>query len=490
MGKMKLLKDILYKVSIQGVVGSTSTSVKAIAFDSRKVERYSLFIAIKGEVVDGHEFIEQTIKAGANVIVCEKMPDNIHSGVTYVEVDNSHAALGIIASNFYDNPSKKLNLIGVTGTNGKTTTVSLLHQLFTNLGYEIGLLSTVVNKIGKEEIKATHTTPNAVELNLLLNEMVEAGCEYCFMEVSSHALVQGRTAGVEFKGAVFTNLTHDHLDYHKTFKDYLKAKKMLFDGLSSSSFAIINVDDKNGPVMVQNSKAEVFSLALKTGADYKARVIENQFGGLQLNINGNDVWVKLIGDFNAYNILSVYAVAMQLLDDELEILAAISNLDNVQGRFQYIKTATNVVAIVDYAHTPDALKNVLSTIRNIRTGNEKVITVVGCGGNRDATKRPLMANIACKYSDKVILTSDNPRYEEPDIIIANMQEGVEPIDYKKTLSITNRKEAIKTACALAEENDIILVAGKGHETYQEIKGERFPFDDLAILKETLKTLDK
>ena len=427
---------------------------------------------------------------GAKAIVCEKMPDNIISGVTYIEVENSGESLGQIASNFYENPSNKLKLVGVTGTNGKTTTTSLLFELFTNLGYKVGLISTVVYRIGEKEIKATHTTPDAIRLNELFAQMVEEKCDFCFMEVSSHAIHQGRINGIDFTGGVFTNITHDHLDYHKTFKEYIDVKKKFFDGLSSDAFAITNLDDKNGMVMMQNTKAEVLTLAIKGDADFKAKIIENQFTGLQLKINDKDLWVKLIGDFNAYNILSVYAVALQLLEDELEVLTQISALNNVEGRFEYMRTTKNIVAIVDYAHTPDALKNVLKTIANIRTGNEKVITVVGCGGDRDKTKRSIMANIACKLSDKVILTSDNPRTENPVTILEEMQKGVEPIDYKKTITITDRKEAIKTASALAEENDIILVAGKGHENYQEINGERFPFDDLEILTETLKILDK
>lgn len=487
---MELLKDILYKVRLTGVIGSTNSSVSSIAFDSRKVERNGLFIAVKGGISDGHQFIDKALEMGAKAIVCEKMPDNIISGVTYIEVENSGESLGQIASNFYGNPSKKLKLVGVTGTNGKTTTTSLLFELFTNLGYKVGLISTVIYRIGEKEIKATHTTPNAIRLNELFTQMVEENCDFCFMEVSSHAIHQGRINGIDFTGGVFTNITHDHLDYHKTFKEYIDVKKKFFDGLSSDAFAITNADDKNGRVMMQNTKAEVFTLAIKGDADFKAKIIENQFTGLQLKINDKDLWVKLIGDFNAYNILSVYAVALQLVEDELEVLTQISALNNVEGRFEYRRTAKNIVAIVDYAHTPDALKNVLKTIANIRTGNEKVITVVGCGGDRDKTKRPIMANIACKLSDKVILTSDNPRTENPVIILEEMQKGVEPIDYKKTITITDRKEAIKTASALAEENDIILVAGKGHENYQEIDGERFPFDDLEILIETLKILDK
>ena len=487
---MKLLKDILYKVRLTGVIGSTNSSISSIAFDSRKVERNGLFIAVKGGVSDGHQFIDKALELGAKAIVCEKMPDNIISGVTYIEVENSGESLGQIASNFYENPSNKLKLVGVTGTNGKTTTTSLLFELFTNLGYKVGLISTVVYRIGEKEIKATHTTPDAIRLNKLFAQMVEEKCDFCFMEVSSHAIHQGRINGIDFTGGVFTNITHDHLDYHKTFKEYIDVKKKFFDGLSSDAFAITNLDDKNGMVMMQNTKAEVLTLAIKGDADFKAKIIENQFTGLQLKINDKDLWVKLIGDFNAYNILSVYAVALQLLEDELEVLTQISALNNVEGRFEYMRTTKNIVAIVDYAHTPDALKNVLKTIANIRTGNEKVITVVGCGGDRDKTKRPIMANIACKLSDKVILTSDNPRTENPVTILEEMQKGVEPIDYKKTITITDRKEAIKTASALAEENDIILVAGKGHENYQEINGERFPFDDLEILTETLKILDK
>ena len=417
---MKLLKDILYKVRLKGVIGSTNASVAAVAFDSREVERNSLFIAIKGTASDGHDFIEGVIKKGAKAILCETMPDDIVSGVTYIQVESSADSLGLIASNFYDNPSKKINLVGITGTNGKTTTTSLLFELFTKLGFKVGLISTVVYRIGEKEIKSTHTTPDALRLNELFAQMVEEGCQYCFMEVSSHAIHQGRIKGIEFKGGVFTNITHDHLDYHKTFKEYIGVKKAFFDGLNSEAFAITNADDKNGMVMMQNTKAEVVKVALKSDADYRGKIIENQFSGLQLHINGKELYVKLIGDFNAYNILSVYATAMQLLDDELEILTQISSLDNVEGRFEYIKTANNVIGIVDYAHTPDALKNVLQTIGSIRTGNEKVITVVGCGGDRDKTKRPLMAGIACKLSDKVILTSDNPRTEDPSIILEEM----------------------------------------------------------------------
>lgn len=478
----KLLKDILYKTGIEELVGNTNIAIDKICFDSREVEDASLFVAVVGTAVDGHQYINQTIEKGATAIVCEQFPEQLHDGITYVKVKNSAAALGIIAANFYDNPSNELKLVGITGTNGKTTTATLLHELFMQLGYQVGLLSTVVNKIGNESIPSTHTTPNAVELNKLLRKMVEAGCDYCFMEVSSHAIHQHRVTGVAFSGAVFTNITHDHLDYHKTFDEYIKAKKMFFDMLSENAFALVNKDDKNGMVMLQNTKATPYTFALKSAADFTARILESGFSGMMLHIDKNEVWTKLIGGFNVYNLLSIYAVAVLLEQDKLNTLTAISNLNAVEGRFQYIKSQDNISGIVDYAHTPDALKNVLGTISEIRTNNETVITVVGCGGDRDKTKRPLMAQIACEYSNKVILTSDNPRSENPEQIINDMKAGVEPQHYKKVLSITNREEAIKTACMLAESNDIILVAGKGHEKYQEINGEKFPFDDLEILK--------
>ncbi|MBQ21244.1 MAG: UDP-N-acetylmuramoyl-L-alanyl-D-glutamate--2,6-diaminopimelate ligase [Flavobacteriales bacterium] len=481
----KLLKDILYKTGIEELVGNTNIAIDKICFDSREVEDASLFVAVVGTATDGHQYINQTIEKGAVAIVCEQFPEQLHDGITYVRVKNSAAALGIIAANFYDNPSNELKLVGITGTNGKTTTATLLHELFMQLGYQVGLLSTVVNKIGNEAIPSTHTTPNAVELNKLLRKMVEAGCDYCFMEVSSHAIHQHRVTGVAFSGAVFTNITHDHLDYHKTFDEYIKAKKMFFDMLPENAFALVNKDDKNGMVMLQNTKAKPYTFALKSAADYTARILESGFSGMMLHIDKNEVWTKLIGGFNVYNLLSIYAVAVLLEQDKLNTLTAISNLNAVEGRFQYIKSQDNISGIVDYAHTPDALKNVLGTISEIRTNNETVITVVGCGGDRDKAKRPLMAQIACEYSNKVILTSDNPRTENPEHIINDMKAGVEPQHYKKVLSITNREEAIKTACMLAESNDIILVAGKGHEKYQEINGEKFPFDDLEILKKNL-----
>lgn len=479
---MKQLKDILYKTGIEELIGSTNINVEKICFDSRKAEKNSLFVAVSGTVVDGHHFINQTIEKGAIAIVCEIFPEKLQENITYIRVKNSAAALGIIAANFFDNPSSEIKLVGITGTNGKTTTATLLHDLFSQLGHKAGLLSTVINKIGKENYPSTHTTPDAIQLNALLRMMVDEGCTYCFMEVSSHAIHQHRITGVDFTGAVFTNITHDHLDYHKTFDEYIKAKKMFFDNLSTKAFALVNKDDKNGLVMLQNCPATKRTYGLKTMTDFSCKVLESDFSGMLLNIDNNEVWTKLIGGFNAYNLLSIYATAILLGQEKLEILTALSNLTSVEGRFQYIKSAENVAAIVDYAHTPDALKNVLTTIKEIRTGNEKVITVVGCGGDRDKAKRPIMAKIACEFSDKVILTSDNPRSENPEYIIAEMKTGVEPLHFKKVLAITNREEAIKTACALSETNDIILVAGKGHEKYQEINGEKFPFDDLEVLR--------
>ena len=487
---MKLLKDILYKTGIEKVVGSTNVEVSIICFDSRLVEANSLFVAVSGTQVDGHQFIQLAIEKGATSIVCEIIPQKLNDKVTYVEVKDSSKALGIIAANYYDNPSSELKLVGITGTNGKTTTATLLYNLFTALGFKTGLLSTVVNKIGNQDIVATHTTPDAIQLNKLLREMVVQGCEYCFMEVSSHAIHQNRVQAIEFVGGVFTNITHDHLDYHKTFDEYIKAKKMFFDNLSADAFALVNKDDKNGLVMLQNTKAKKYSYALKSMADYTCKVVENDFSGMLLSIAGNDVWTKLIGGFNAYNMLAIYSVADLLGMDKLKTLTAISNLTSVDGRFQYIKSTNNVAGIVDYAHTPDALKNVLKTINEIRTGNEQVITVVGCGGDRDRTKRPIMASIACENSTKVILTSDNPRSENPEEIISEMKKGVEAVYFKKVLAITNREEAIKTACSLATDGDIILVAGKGHEKYQEIKGVKYPFDDLSVLTETFEMFNK
>ncbi len=487
---MKLLKDILYKAGIIEVVGSTNVAITALTFDSRKIEKDSLFIAVKGTQNDGHVYINDVITKGAIGILCEEFPSEINDKVTYVKVKDTSAALGIIASNFYDNPSEKLKLVGVTGTNGKTTTVTLLFNLFKKLGYKVGLLSTVKNQINNDVQAATHTTPDAIQLNALLKQMVDKGCTHCFMEVSSHAVVQNRIAGLVFTGGVFTNITHDHLDYHKTFDEYIKAKKRFFDLLGNSAFALTNKDDANGDVMLQNSKALKKTYSLRSMADYKCKVVENQFSGLLLNIDNQEVWSKLIGSFNAYNLLAVYATALLLKEDKTNVLTTLSSLTSVEGRFQYIRTDEGIIGIVDYAHTPDALVNVLKTIMDIRTGNEQVITVVGCGGDRDAAKRPMMAKIACDLSNKVILTSDNPRSENPAEIIKEMQKGVDAVNNKKTISITDRNEAIKTACSYAKRGDIILVAGKGHEKYQEIKGVKHDFDDMLVLQENLKLFEK
>lgn len=485
---MKLLKEILYSVRILEVHGSTNIAIESIALDSRKVKSNGMFVAIRGTLSDGHEFIDKAIALGADCIVCETLPSQLLENITYVKVSESSAALGILSANFYDNPSEQIKLIGVTGTNGKTTCVTLLYSLFKKLGHKTGLLSTVVNKIHNEIIPATHTTPNAVELNFLLRQMVDEGCEYCFMEVSSHAVHQNRIHGISFTGAVFTNITHDHLDYHGTFDAYLQAKKGLFDQLNEKAFALLNKDDYHSDVLIQNCKAKVKTFGLKSMADFKTRIIENQFSGLQLNIEGKDVWTKLIGSFNAYNLLVVYSVGVLLGQDEMNVLTQISSLHAPEGRFQYVKSENEITAIVDYAHTPDALKNVLKTIADIRSGNEKVITVVGCGGDRDKAKRPLMSKIACDMSDKVILTSDNPRSEDPDQIIREMLSGIDPVGNKKTMSIANRKEAIRAACMMASPGDILLIAGKGHEKYQEIKGEKFPFDDLEEVQQCFKLI--
>jgi UDP-N-acetylmuramoyl-L-alanyl-D-glutamate--2,6-diaminopimelate ligase len=487
---MKLLKDILYKARIVEVFGSSNIAITAISFDSRKIEKDSLFIAIKGTKNDGHQYIDDTIEKGAIAILCEDLPETLNAKVTYIKVNDASLALGIIAANFYDNPSEKVKLVGVTGTNGKTTTVTLLFNLFRTLGYKAGLLSTVKNQINNDVIPSTHTTPDAIQLNVLLQRMVQEGCTHCFMEVSSHAVVQNRISGVHFTGAVFTNITHDHLDYHKTFDEYIKAKKLFFDTLGSDAFALVNKDDANGQVMLQNTKAIKKTYSLRAMADFKCKVLENQFSGLHLNIDNNEVWSKLIGSFNAYNLLAVYATAVLLKEDKTNILTTLSMLPAVEGRFQYVRTPNGIIGIVDYAHTPDALVNVLKTINDIRTRNEKVITVVGCGGDRDAEKRPMMAKIACDLSDKVILTSDNPRSEDPEAIIKQMQKGVDGVNHKKTISITDRYEAIKTACSFAKPGDIILVAGKGHEKYQEIKGVKHPFDDIQVLNENLKLFEK
>ena len=485
---MKLLSDILYKVKLEEIIGSTHVAISSIVFDSRKVKKDSLFVATKGAADNGHIYIQKAIESGAIAIVCEEIPKDKNDQITYVKVTDSTYALGVMACNYYDNPSEKLKLVGITGTNGKTTTVTLLFNLFKSLGYSVGLLSTVQNKINNTVIPSTHTTPDAITLNELLFKMEEQGCEFVFMEVSSHAIVQNRIAGINFTGALFSNITHDHLDYHKTFDEYIKAKKQFFNLLPSTAFALTNRDDKNGMVMLQNTKANKYTYALKNIADYKCKIIESHLNGLLLNIDNHEVWVKLIGTFNAYNILSVYATAVLLKQDITSVLTALSNLNSVEGRFQYVKSPNGVIGIIDYAHTPDALKNVLETVKEIRSGSEQVITLVGCGGDRDSAKRPIMAAIACEYSNKVILTSDNPRTEDPEEILNQMQAGINPVDVKKVLRITDRREAIKIACSFSSKGDIILIAGKGHEKYQEIKGVKHDFDDLEILKETIKIL--
>jgi len=482
------LQDILYGVAITKLVGITNREVSALTFDSRQVVKDSVFFAIKGSLSDGHAYIDQTIDVGAVVVICEEMPQTFEDHVTYIQVEDSHVVLGKMAANFYGHPSSKLKLIGITGTNGKTTIATLLFKLFRELGYKVGLISTVQNQINDEVIPATHTTPNPIALNELLNQMADTGCDFCFMEVSSHAVAQHRIEGLDFAGGVFSNLTHDHLDFHKTFDNYLKAKKGFFDVLPRTAFALVNTDDKNGAVMLQNTKALKKTYALKQLADFKAKIIENRFSGLNLEIDHVDVFFKLVGSFNAYNLLAVYGTAIMLGEDKFNVLTLLSNLTGAEGRFDYVSNKQQIIGIVDYAHTPDAVQNVLSTIQDIRKGTEQVITIIGCGGDRDKTKRPIMAQVACDWSDKVILTSDNPRTENPQTIVEEMEVGVSPSNKRKTLTIVDRKEAIKTACHLAKPGDIILLAGKGHEKYQEINGVRYHFDDKEILMEQLNLI--
>ena len=487
---MKNLKDILYKVSIEEVVGSTDVAVNSIVFDSRKTTNNDVFVAQKGVVADGHLFIDKAISLGATVVVCEETPLEKEDKVTYVKVKDSNIALAILASNFYGNPSAKLKLIGVTGTNGKTTIASLLYDLFSKAGFNVGLLSTVKILVNDKEFKATHTTPDSLTINSYLDQMIDAGVDYCFMEVSSHGIHQKRTHGLHFEGGVFTNLSHDHLDYHSSFAEYRDVKKSFFDALPKTAFALVNIDDKNGSIMLQNTKAKKKTYALKTIADFKAKILEKRLSGSLLIVDGKEIWSKLIGTFNAYNLLAIIGTAELCGLEKMEILRIASELESVSGRFQYAMSNSGVTAIVDYAHTPDALKNVLETIGEIRTGGEKVITVVGCGGDRDKTKRPKMALIASQLSDQAIFTSDNPRTENAQTIIDEMEVGVAAENYKKTLSILDRKQAIKTACKLSEKGDIVLIAGKGHENYQEINGERFHFDDLEVVTECLIQLNK
>jgi UDP-N-acetylmuramoyl-L-alanyl-D-glutamate--2,6-diaminopimelate ligase len=485
-----ILKEIIYKVAIEAVKGSTDIAINKMDFDSRNIVANDVFVAIRGTISDGHDYIEKAIDLGAVAIVCNTFPEILAKGITYIQVKDTNKALAFMAANYFGNPSQNLKLVGITGTNGKTTIASLLYQLFKKAGFKVGLLSTVKILVDDIEYKATHTTPDSIAINHYLKEMVDAGVEYCFMEVSSHGIHQKRTEGLHFAGGVFTNLSHDHLDYHATFAEYRDVKKSFFDNLPKSAFALSNIDDKNGQVMLQNTAAKKLTYALKSYSDYKAQILENQLSGLLLKINGNEVWVKLIGTFNAYNLLAIYGTAVELGLESLEVLRLMSDLESVSGRFQFIVSNSNITAIVDYAHTPDALENVLKTINDIRTKNEQLITVVGCGGNRDKAKRPIMAGIATELSDKVILTSDNPRNEDPEVIINEMEQGVAPQNFKKSLSITDRKQAIKTACQLAQPNDIILIAGKGHETYQEIQGIRHHFDDMETITELLNQLNK
>lgn len=484
------VKDLIYKVSLLSVSGRTDTDVAAICFDSRKVEAGCMFVAVRGVSSDGHTFMNDVIRKGAGVIVCEELP--VLDGDTncvIIQVKDTSEALGIIAANFYGNPSTKLKLVGITGTNGKTTTVTLLYTLFRKLAYKTGLISTVENKIEDKVIVSTHTTPDAISINKLLFEMVEAGCTHCFMEVSSHAAVQRRIAGLHFAGAIFSNITHDHLDYHKTFDEYIKAKKLFFDGLPNDSFALINADDKRGRVMIQNTRAKTYTYSLLTMADFKAKLVTTSMEGLEMEVDGFQAWFRLIGNFNAYNLLAVYGTAVLLGEDKEEVLMQLSSIEPTNGRFEQFISESKICIVVDYAHTPDALKNVLETIAQLKESH-KVITVVGCGGNRDSAKRPIMADIACQFSDHIILTADNPRDEEPQEIIDQMVKGIRVVDKKKVLSVLDRREAIKFACTLAVPGDIILIAGKGHETYQEIKGVKHAFDDRLIVKEVLATLGK
>ena len=487
---MIILKDILYKVAIEAVKGSTELAINKIEFDSRKIGENDVFVAIRGTVFNGHDFIEKVINQGATVIVCDTLPQLIISGITYILVNDTNLALAFLAANYYGNPSKKLKLIGITGTNGKTTVASLLFQLFKKAGFKVGLLSTVKILVDDREYNATHTTPDSLTINHYLSEMCADGVTFCFMEVSSHGIHQKRSEALHFEGGIFTNLSHDHLDYHTTFAEYRDVKKSFFDFLPKTAFALTNVDDKNGVLMLQNTVARKRNYALKTYADYKAQILENQLSGLLLKINENEIWVRLIGTFNAYNLLAIYGAAVELGIEKLEALRILSELESVSGRFQFIVSQTNITAIVDYAHTPDALENVIKTINDIRSNNEQLITVIGCGGDRDKSKRPIMADIASANSNKVILTSDNPRSENPELIIAEMEVGVQSQNQRKVVAIVDRKQAIKTACQFANSNDIILIAGKGHETYQEIKGIRHEFDDLKIVKEILEQLEK
>jgi UDP-N-acetylmuramoyl-L-alanyl-D-glutamate--2,6-diaminopimelate ligase len=488
---VKLLSDILYKVKLLALDGNTNLSVSDVQIDSRKVQKGSLFVAVKGVAVDGHQFIEKAIGLGAVAVVCEEMPAERVPGVTYVQTSNSAETAGILAHNFYGQPSQNIRLVGVTGTNGKTTIATLLYKLFSALGYKCGLISTVENQVAGKVIAATHTTPDAVSLNALLAQMVDEGCSHAFMEVSSHAVHQRRIAGLEFTGGIFSNISHDHLDYHGTFDEYIKAKKAFFDALPASAFAITNIDDKRGPVMLQNTVAKKYAYSLRSVADFKGKILENSLAGLQMTVNDQEVHFRMIGEFNAYNLLAVYGAAVCLGEDKQTVLQVLSNTTSAEGRFDYIiSPKEKIIGIVDYAHTPDALLNVLATIKKLRSGEEQVITVVGCGGDRDKAKRPIMGEVACAHSNKVIFTSDNPRSEDPLQILAEMETSLNSAARRKYISIADRKQAIKTAVSMAQPEDILLIAGKGHEKYQEINGVKHHFDDKEVLKEMFELLDK
>lgn len=486
-----ILQEILYKVRIRSVHGKLDLDVKDLQLDSRKVSRGSAFIAVRGTHADGHQFIESVSSSGPAAIICEKLPPALMEGITYIEVEDSAAASGLLAHNFYGQPSEKLKLVGVTGTNGKTTIATLLYKLFSSLGYTCGMLSTVQNHVGEKVLPATHTTPDPISLNQLLADMVRAGCTHVFMETSSHAIHQHRIDGLQYAGGIFSNITHDHLDYHKTFDEYIRVKKMFFDGLSSSAFALVNVDDKRGEVMLQNTAAAKYTYSLKTTADFKGRILENNLTGLVMLVNDHEVHFRLIGEFNAYNLLAVYGAAICLGEDKSDILRNLSVLTGAEGRFDYmISQKERIVGIVDYAHTPDALQNVLNTLHKLRRNDERIITVVGCGGDRDKTKRPIMGEVACQMSDRVVFTSDNPRSEKAEDILKDMETGLNSAAKRKYISISDRREAIKTAVSLTQPSDIVLVAGKGHEKYQEIKGVKYPFDDKEVIKEVFEILNK
>lgn len=480
------LSTLIHKVAIRSQLGPRDVEVNDFHYDSREVSEGCMFIAVTGTQVDGHDYISKAIEQGASVIVVERLPENPDTTISWVEVEDSGQALGFISSNFFGNPAAKIQIVGITGTNGKTSVATMLHSLFNGLGMHAGLVSTVQNMVGNNVYPSTHTTPDPKQLHRLFSEMVHQGCEYCFMEVSSHGLVQKRTAGVDFVGAVFTNITHDHLDYHGTFAEYIKAKKLLFDHLLPSAFALVNTDDRNGRVMLQNTRAKVKTYALRRLADFHARLLENTFEGLLLDVNGQEVWFRLLGAFNAYNVLAAYGVAIQLGVDSEEALRGLSRLTGVSGRFEPVRSPQGTVAVVDYAHTPDALKNVLETLKDIIQGSGQIYTVVGCGGNRDAAKRPVMGKIAANLADRAIFTSDNPRDENPESIIAQMWEGVSLAQQRKVLRVTDRREAIRLGLSLANSNDVLLIAGKGHEDYQEIHGVRHPFDDREVLIELFK----